>query len=195
MYRHIRIALLLALTLSLGLFGIASAHAKLVSSDPAAGARLTAAPDEVSLEFNEEISSKANESFFTVADASGAEVGRGVLDTEDLDRKTLTGALKSGLGDGIYTVSWQVVTPEDNGKTEGSFAFGVNADPGAQPTAKPHDEPQPTAAAQPTTAAAAQPAAQPAALPKTGAAGPDLSAFWLVAAVMLLAGGLALRRR
>src|SRR5262245_32592487 len=123
---RIAIALIVALLLSMTVFGIASAHAKLVSSDPAAGAKLTAAPAKVTLVFSEEISDNATESFFNVTDESGANVGTGKLDTNDLDHKTLSGTLKEGLGDGIYTVKWQTITPDDNGKSEGSFAFGVN---------------------------------------------------------------------
>jgi len=203
MKRRIGVALILALALSLGLFGIASAHAKLVSSDPAAGAKLTAAPAKVTLVFNEEISDKAADSFFHVMDASGAEVGSGQLDNSDLDHKTLSGALKAGLGDGVYTVSWQTITPDDQGKSEGSFKFGVNQDPGAQPTETPHDEAAPTAAAgsaaAPTAAAASHDDAshshdEPGTLPKTGEAGTDMSGYLLAGAAILLAGGLALRR-
>src|SRR5262249_37866937 len=49
MKRRIAVPLIVALLLSMTIFGIASAHAKLVSSDPAAGAKLTAAPAKVTL--------------------------------------------------------------------------------------------------------------------------------------------------
>src|SRR5436305_15228612 len=106
MNRRIIAGLILALALSLGLLGVASAHAKLVSSDPAAGAKLTAAPAKVTLVFSEEISAKADESNVTVTDEQGNQVGKGGLDNTDLDHKTQTVTLKAGLGDGIYTVKW-----------------------------------------------------------------------------------------
>lgn len=196
MQRRIGAALVLALVLSLALFGIASAHAKLVSSEPAAGANLTKAPTKVTLTFDEEISDKATDSFFTVTDEQGAEVGKGTLDNTDVDHKTLSGALNSGLGDGVYTVKWRTITSDDNGKSEGSFTFGVNKAPGAaQPTAA-------SSAAQPTAASgAAQPTAaahshdeEPATLPKTGGSDLPLSGLFLAVALVLLAGGLALRR-
>src|SRR5689334_19328916 len=121
MRRRIGVAIILAFVLSLGVFGIASAHAKLVSSDPAAGAKLTSAPAKVMLVFSEEISEKPTDSFFSVTDSGGAEVGSGKLDNTDLDHKTLSGALKSGIGDGVYTVTWQTITTDDNGKSNGSF--------------------------------------------------------------------------
>lgn len=196
MHRRITALIVIAL-LSLTTFGIASAHAELASSDPAAGSKLTAAPAKVTLVFDEEVSEKPTESFFTVKDASGAEVGRGTLDNTDIDHKTLSGALNSGLANGIYTVSWQVITPDDNGKSEGSFTFGVNVDPGAQPTEAPHnDAPAATATAAPKpTAAAAQATPAPAALPNTGASDSGLFGLFLAVAVLLVASGLALSRR
>ena len=210
MKRGIAAALALALVLSLGLLTVASAHAELVSSDPASGAKLTAAPSKVTLVFSEEISDKESESNFTVTDESGATVGTGKLDTTDLDHKTMSGALKTGLGDGIYTVTWKTITPDDNGHSDGSFTFGVNKDPGAQPTAD-HEHEEPTAApaatatsapsARPTSAPSSSPTAAPAGgvppktLPTTGEGGPSVSAYLLVGAAILLAGGLALRRR
>ncbi|HNP72326.1 MAG TPA: copper resistance protein CopC [Kouleothrix sp.] len=197
MTRRIAGALLIALALSLALFGVASAHAKLVSSDPAAGANLTAAPAKVTLKFSEEISDKATDSFFTVTDEKGAEVGKGTLDNTDVDHATLSGALNSGLGNGVYTVTWQTITPDDQGKSQGSFTFGVNKAPGAQPTAAAHSEEQPTAAAtgaaQPTTAAHSHDES-PSTLPKTGGSDVPLSGIFLAAAALLLVGGLALRR-
>jgi methionine-rich copper-binding protein CopC len=201
------LTIVLALALSLGLLAVASAHAKLVSSDPAAGARLTAAPAKMTLVFSEEISENESDSNFTVADASGKTVGTGKLDTTDLDHKTMSGALDAGLGDGVYTVAWNALTPDDNGHSEGSFTFGVNADPGAQPTAEPEHEEEatPTSAAQPAATvrpaatAAASPTAAPAGgapgtLPRTAENGPGSAAYLLLGALALLAGGAALRR-
>jgi len=195
MKRRISIGIVIALLLGLALFGVASAHAKLVSSDPAAGAKLTAAPAKVTLVFDEEISDKATESFFNVTDAAGATIGSGKLDTADLDHKTLSGTLKAGVGDGVYTVTWQTITPDDNGKSEGSFTFGVNTDPGAQPTAAPHEEEPtavPAAGAAQATAVPHDHAAEPATLPKTGESAPNLTGYFMVGAVLLLAAGIAL---
>jgi methionine-rich copper-binding protein CopC len=209
MKRRIGVGLVVALLLSLALFSVASAHAKLVSSDPAAGAKLDTAPTKVTLVFSEEISDKETESFFSVTDEQGTSVGTGKLDTTDLDHKTLAGTLKAGLSDGIYTVKWQTVTPDDNGKSDGSFTFGVNKDPGAQPTAAPEptEANEPTAApaaaggtAQPTATAATKPTAAPAgagnptALPKTGESAPNLGGYFLLGAIVLLTSGLVLLR-
>jgi len=58
MKRRISIGLIVAVLLSMALFSIASGHAKLVSSNPAAGAKLDQAPTKVTLVFSEEISAK-----------------------------------------------------------------------------------------------------------------------------------------
>ncbi|MFL5807801.1 MAG: copper resistance protein CopC [Roseiflexaceae bacterium] len=209
MKRRIGLVVVLALALSLAFLTVASAHAKLVSSDPAAGAKLTSAPAKVTLVFSEEISDKESESFFKVTNASGASVGTGKLDTNDLDHKTLSGTLQTGLGDGVYTVAWETITPDDNGHSVGSFTFGINADPGVQPTAAPEPTEMPEATATPAAAGgAAQPTAAPAAkptpkaaggtpgnLPRTGESGPNLTPYLLAGAAVLLVGGLALRRR
>jgi methionine-rich copper-binding protein CopC len=201
MQRRISIGIVIALLLSVTLFSIASAHAKLVSSDPAADTKLTTAPAKVTLVFDEEISAKATESFFNVTNDAGAAAGSGKLDTADLDHKTLSGALNSGLGDGVYTVTWQTITTDDNGKSEGSFTFGVNKDPGAQPTAAP----EPTEASAPTAAPAASGAVQPTAVPAAAGAAPatlpttgepasSLTGYFMLGAVLLLAAGMVLLR-
>jgi methionine-rich copper-binding protein CopC len=202
MKRRISIGIVIALLLSVTLFSIASAHAELVSSDPAAGAKLTAAPAKVTLVFSEEISAKADETYFTVKDEQGNQVGKGQLDNTDLDHKTQSATLTAGLGDGIYTVTWYAVTTDDNGHTDGNFTFGVNKDPGVQPTAKPEPteamaEPTATpatagAAVKPTAAPTG--AANPATLPKTGESAPNLSGYFLLGAIILLAAGMALLR-
>jgi len=209
MNRRHSIGLILVLALSLVLFSTALAHAELVSSDPAAGAKLAKAPAKVTLVFSEEISDKETESNFTLTDETGATVGTGKLDTNDLDHKTMSGALKAGLGDGIYTVKWNAVTPDDNGHSDGSFTFGVNKDPDGQPTARPEPteaaELTPTAtsaggAAQPTAAPTTKPtstpagAASPTNLPQTGGGEPHGSGYVLLGAIVLLAGGLTLRQ-
>ena len=146
------VALALALALTVALAGTALAHAKLSSSMPAAGAKLTAAPAKVALVFSEEVSDKVAETYLTVADAKGTNIASGKLDTADVDHKTLSAALPGGLGDGVYTVTWRATTPDDGGITIGKFSFGVNADPGPQ-TNVAGEEQEAAATASPTAAA------------------------------------------
>lgn len=208
MNRRTVFGIIIVLALAFGLLSTALAHAELVSSDPAAGAKLTKAPAKITLVFSEEIDDQG--SSFTVTDAKKATVGTGKLDLNDLDHKTLIGTLNAGVGDGVYTVAWDVLTSDDKAEESGTFTFGVNADPGAQPTVVPEEEATavPTTAAttapttRPTTAAAgaAQPTATPstgagpATLPTTGDTGADWSGYLLMIAMLFVAGGIALWR-
>jgi copper transport protein len=103
--------------------GTASAHANLASSDPPEGATLDAAPAVVTLTFTEppdpEISS------VVVLNAAGAEVQEGVVHPVPGDRRALQVALEPDLPDGVYTVSWRVVSITDSHPTAAAFAFGV----------------------------------------------------------------------
>src|SRR4051794_25554372 len=112
------------------LVGIASAHARLVSSNPGDGEVLTAEPTTVSAVYGEETS--LTDSTFQVwfaQDASATPVqadnGDGKVDVND--RTKMSATLKPGLGDGIYTTKWHTVTEDDNGMVDGSFSFTVKS--------------------------------------------------------------------
>jgi copper transport protein len=104
-----------------------SAHAGLESSDPASGELLADAPASITMSFTEppdlELSSVA------VVGASGAEVETGPLERGSPPR-SLEVALPGGLDDGVYTVSWRVVSTADGHLTSGAFAFGVGVTSG-----------------------------------------------------------------
>jgi methionine-rich copper-binding protein CopC len=159
------VVLLVGLLAFVGSAGVARAHANLVSSDPADGARLTAAPATITLIFSEELKPDGN--LITVTDAGGTQVDAGdtALDLNDPNRATLTVSLRSGLGDGTYTVRWKNVSTDGHSE-EGTLSFTVGA------------------------AAAAAPG-----LPATGAATdvPAAGLLALAAAALLL--GLSLRRQ
>ena len=98
----------------------ASAHATLVSTDPAEGAVLATAPDQVTFTFDESVQLVPDglQAFDAAGDpveikgsASGAEV---------------TGDLPSGLDDGTYVVTWRVVSA-DGHPVAGSLTFHVGA--------------------------------------------------------------------
>lgn len=195
MHRRLLISAL-ALFLGLGVWGNALAHAKLVSSDPKDGAKLDAPPAKITLVFSEEIG--AEKSNFTVTNASGAKVGEGKLDLNDLDRKTLSGTMDQNAGTGIYTVAWAAYTADDDHTEEGTITFTVGI-PQAQPTttvrptAVQPTTVQPTTVAQPT--AGLQPTVAPSNLPSAGNDARQTIGWLLIAgAGAVLIGGLALRR-
>jgi methionine-rich copper-binding protein CopC len=118
------LALLMVVALTLLSAGIASAHADLKSSIPAAGATVATAPQKVVAVFTEALKAEGKE--LKVTDASGAVVDMGdtTLDKSDADRTTLFVSLKSELANGSYTVNWKNTSTD--GHTEaGSFTFTI----------------------------------------------------------------------
>ncbi|HET6653410.1 MAG TPA: copper resistance protein CopC [Nocardioides sp.] len=99
--------------------GAAAAHAELVSTTPADGAQLAAAPAEVELRFTEAV--RLVDGGLRLLDDSGAEVG-----TEDptADGDTVRWTMPAELPDGRYLANWRVVSA-DGHPVAGAFAFGV----------------------------------------------------------------------
>lgn len=118
----------LAAALALGVFGVVSAHAKIDHCTPDGGATVATAPAQVVCVMTEEIDTKL--STLSVTDANGASVDKkdAHVDLDDPDRKTLVVSLDSTLiKDGIYSVKWHVVTPDDNATSDGTFQFIVGS--------------------------------------------------------------------
>jgi copper transport protein len=117
--RRILAVVALGLLLALAPATAASAHAALVSSDPADGSIVSEAPRQVSLQFTEGVAVRADG--VRVLDASGARVDTG---TASADGATVTTSLRSGLDDGSYLVAWRVVSA-DGHAVRGAFSFAV----------------------------------------------------------------------
>ncbi|MFL6022819.1 MAG: copper resistance CopC/CopD family protein, partial [Marmoricola sp.] len=113
-------ALLLALV-GLGLLaGPASAHTELLGSDPAAGAVVPQAPDQVTLTFNEPIRVVARAvHLFT---AEGAELRSPATSVDSRVLVDLPGALAPG----SYTLAWRVISA-DGHPVSGALVFSVGA--------------------------------------------------------------------
>jgi methionine-rich copper-binding protein CopC len=99
----------------------ASAHASLKSSNPEAGATLTAAPKEIALTFNE----KVEEAFSTITLANG----EGKTITADKAKVDATNPAilrleAPTLAAGSYTVTW-AVAGHDGHRRKGDFKFLV----------------------------------------------------------------------
>ncbi|QJW34955.1 copper resistance CopC family protein [Cellulosimicrobium protaetiae] len=167
------LALLATAALTLGLTATfttlaaapASAHDRLLSSDPADGAQLATPPGAITLTFNTE--PLPVEPQVVVSDSAGTVVTQGA---PTIDGSTATLALDPAvaLGGDTYTVAWRVVS-SDGHPIEGTFAFTVAAQPEApvseEPTtdeATPEEtasEDAPADAAEDTTSESATPAA------------------------------------
>jgi methionine-rich copper-binding protein CopC len=110
----------LALTLALGLAAEASAHAKLVKSDPPANGE---AKDSKTLEltFSEEISGKLSGA--VVKDSSGKTVPSSSM--VDQNGKGLMVMMTEPLKAGSYKVEWHAVASDDGHRTNGAYAFNA----------------------------------------------------------------------
>lgn len=102
---------------------VAAAHAVLLASDPEDGAALEAAPERVTLSFNEEI----NPSFVTVA-VTGADRTDHVRGEATVEGEQVSAGI-GPLDDGEYTVGYRV-TSADGHVITGSTRFAVGS-PGA----------------------------------------------------------------
>ncbi|SDG98219.1 copper resistance CopC/CopD family protein [Klenkia brasiliensis] len=117
--RRLVLVLLGGVAVLLGTAGPASAHATLVTSSPADGARVDAAPGEVTLEFDESVSLGAG--YARVLGADGERVDTGAASVTD---DVLTIPLRDGLPDASYVVTWRVVSA-DSHPVSGAYAFVV----------------------------------------------------------------------
>lgn len=157
---------------------VAAAHAVLLASDPEDGAALEAAPERVTLSFNEEI----NPSFVTVA-VTGADRTDHVRGEATVEGEQVSAGI-GPLDDGEYTVGYRV-TSADGHVITGSTRFAVGS-PGATDGAGGAD-PGPTA----TDASTAEVTADDSAT--TGVS----TAVWVVGglAVVLVGAAVFLLRR
>jgi len=98
-------------------------HAAFLGSTPAPGARLEAAPEQVSLEYTEPLDRR-----LTDVDLIRVEDGRTVAArTGASSSRRLALRPAAPLATGAYRVRWHTVSTEDGHALEGSFSFGVRA--------------------------------------------------------------------
>ena len=102
----------------------AGAHATLVSSDPAGGARLATAPSRVTVTFDESVGLDLG--YLRVIDGNGTDVGVGPASHPGGQGQTIGIDLQPGLGDGTYIASWRVISA-DSHPVEGSIRFVVGS--------------------------------------------------------------------
>ncbi|MCF4139245.1 copper resistance protein CopC [Streptomyces sp. Tue 6430] len=122
---RIRTLVLLFLTVTGALLagaGQAFAHAALTGSDPAQGAVVEKAPAQVSLTFSEQVSTGADS--VRVLDPKGGRVDTG--EPSAVGGTTYAVPLHSGLPDGTYTVTYQVVSA-DSHPVAGAYTFSIGA--------------------------------------------------------------------
>jgi copper transport protein len=117
------VSAVLAAVFALLLASPVSAHAELVASNPANGARLESPPQTVTMTFTESVS-LVDGSVHLVNDA-GATVP---TDDPSVAGHTVTSPMPADLPDGSYTVIWRVVS-SDGHPVAGAFSFGIGTTP------------------------------------------------------------------
>ncbi len=127
--RHLPAALVVAaVALAAATPGQALAHAVLQHTAPHQDATVEHAPAQVRLDFNEPV--EVAFGAVRVYDANGARVDAGRVEHPDGRPNSVAVALRGGLGRGIYTTAYRVVSA-DGHPVAGGFAFGVGAQPAA----------------------------------------------------------------
>ncbi len=119
------LALLLSAFLFLLFISSAWAHASLIKADPPPNAILSAAPNVVSLWFDEELDTQF--SSVTVLDKNQTRVDLQNLQFSP-DRKQMTIGVRRDLPLGAYTVSWRVLSAVDGHITKGVYAIFLGKD-------------------------------------------------------------------
>jgi methionine-rich copper-binding protein CopC len=102
--------------------GAALAHARLLASEPAAGARLKGQPALVVLTFSEPLTL----AFSGLALERGGGAPTPLMGARLKGPKTIEAPLPSGLTPGAYVLRWQAVST-DSHRTEGSVPFTIAA--------------------------------------------------------------------
>ncbi|MEU6349322.1 copper resistance protein CopC [Streptomyces sp. NPDC047072] len=118
--RTLVLLLLAACGLLLTTAGPASAHAALTGSDPQQGVVVDKAPDQVSLTFSEKVA--LSDDSLRVLDPKGKAVQQGK--PFEVSGTTYGVKLHSGLADGTYTVTYQVVSA-DSHPVAGAYTFSI----------------------------------------------------------------------
>lgn len=112
--------------------GPAAAHASLIDTDPADGAVVATAPEQVRFTFDEPV--RLQDDAVHLFNAAGEEIP---VQARLVDTEVLVG-MPGGLEDGTYVVSWRVVST-DSHPIGGSLSFSIGA-PSAHVAAVPQDQ-------------------------------------------------------
>lgn len=118
---------LAAVTALLVLWGLvaapgASAHAVVISTNPADGSLLATAPSQVSIVFSEAVELQLGALRVFAPDGSRADVGSAGHPAGHADTASI--GLRPNLKDGTYVVSWRVISA-DSHPVHGGFTFSI----------------------------------------------------------------------
>lgn len=145
----------------------AAAHARLLGSEPAAGATLPTAPSELRLTFSEAIEPDFAQVQVTSPSAARLDAGAAAV-----DGVTVTVALQPSTETGDHAVAFRVIS-SDGHPIDASFTYRVSPSIGA-PSAPPTVSAPPTATASAPPTATGSPSPSTAPLPVTASPGGGL---------------------
>ncbi len=100
----------------------ASSHALLVKSEPAGNQILEKPPDNITIFFTENIEPKISHIY--VFDLKGNRVDKGDSTVNQENLRKIYVTLKN-ITEGVYTVSWSVISQSDGHFTRGAFTFSI----------------------------------------------------------------------
>ena len=124
MTRTIFLSRTAALTFAIAAPLLALAHPKMLSAVPAVNAHVAAVPATVRLTFQEPLEPALSK--ITVRHAGQHDVTMSAVASDIADRKTLVASLKTPMGPGVYSVTWQAAGA-DGHPMRGTYTFTVDA--------------------------------------------------------------------
>jgi copper transport protein len=123
-------ALVLVSALGAAFPAVASAHAYLVRTTPAASRVLNSAPATVGLTFDEAVEPRF--AIVSVSNAQGTEETTAAVSRSPANPDTLTVPLRPGLPEGWYLVYWRAISV-DGHPVQGAFTYAVGPNQGPAP--------------------------------------------------------------
>jgi copper transport protein len=115
---------------ALALPSMASAHAYLVKTDPAASVVLNRPPPNVSLTYDEAVEPRF--AIISVTNPAGQQETTAPVHRSPSNPDTLVVPLRSGLPEGWYLIFWRAISV-DGHPVEGAFTYAVGPNPGPAP--------------------------------------------------------------
>jgi copper transport protein len=116
------LAMLASLATALGTWGVASAHAELITTSPTSGAVLTAAPTQIVLTFSEHIDPVPDSIRLVAGDGTAVDIGS----MSQAQGNTTISASVPAITNGSYVVAWRAISA-DSHPVAGAFTFSVGA--------------------------------------------------------------------
>ncbi len=124
------VLVLAAVAAALALPSVASAHAYLVKTVPAASVVLNAPPPNIQLTYDEAVEPRF--AIISVTNAQGRQETTGPVRRSPADPDTLVVPLRPGLAEGWYLIYWRAISV-DGHPVNGAFTYAVGPNPGPAP--------------------------------------------------------------